>query len=354
MAILPAFVALIAFSCLLAIGRDALRRVTPDRIAWMIAFGLFGIAATTEVIGESSGWTELLARIYYVSGAILVVGYLALGQLYLLAGKRIGKFAPGVAILVTAVAISTVWAAPIDTARLDSDGWDALVRTPGLKVLAISVNTIGTLILLGGLLYSVRAFQKRGTHRNRMIGCLLIAVGTLTVAMGGTATRLGSEQILYVAMSIGISLIFAGYIWTRKPDSVAKPADQPIRPRVPVAEGFGADLPMVFIEGWLATLSDEVLAEECRVWSVAPREMDAFSRAEARRAWIFRTRLSAEGQTAFDQRPVSIRQQLTELYFDVLVPDGTPQDRPIVTALERVPRDIPVIDPAERVSGSVD
>lgn len=356
MVVLPALVAALAFGCVIAIARDALRRLTPDRIAWMIAFALFGTGATAEVIGHASGWTETLARIYYVSGAVLVVGFLALGQLYLLAGSRIGRFAPGAAILLTAVSVSTVWGAPIDRARLDEDGWDALTRTTGLKILAIGVNSVGTLILLGGLLYSVYRFRKSGTHRNRMLGCLLIAGGTLTVAMGGTATRLGSEQFLYVAMLIGISLIFGGYLLARRPDRAAVPA-KPAAPVLgtPIRHPADTSSAVAFIEGRLLALADVDLIEECRIWSVPPRDVDAFSRAEARRAWTFRTRLSPAGQAQFDARPVQIRQQLTELYFDVLTAEGPPGDKPVIAAIDRLqPRDQPVADAPSRAAGSVD
>ena len=47
--------------------------------------------------------------------------------------------------------------------------------------------------------------------------------------------------------------------------------------------------------------SDIDLAEECRIWSVPGRMIDAFTRAEARRVWSFRNRLSPTGQHAFDR-----------------------------------------------------
>ncbi len=358
MVVLPALAAVLAFGCVIAIGRDALRRVSPDRIAWMIAFGLFGVAATAEVVGDTAGWNELLVRLYYVSGAVLVVGFLALGQLYLLAGRRISRFAPGVALFLTAVSVSTVWGAPIDASRLEADGWDALTRTPGLKILAISVNSIGTLILIGGLVYSSIRFRQRGTNRNRMIGCLLIAGGTLTVAMGGTLTRLGSDQYLYIAMSAGIGLIFSGYLWTKRPDAVAS-ASPTIREisseRARRTQSQLTTPALDFIEGQLLGMTDEALTEECRIWSVPPRDIDSFSRSEARRAWSFRTRLNPDAQSAFDARPANLRLQLVELYFDVLNPDTTLPDRPTVAPLDRLgPRDHTATESATRVSGSVD
>jgi hypothetical protein len=431
--LLPAISALIAFGCVAVIARDALRRTTPDRIAWIIAFATFGIAAAAEVIGDTAGWSAPLARLYYLTGAVLVVGYLALGQLYLLFPDRIRKVAPGVALLVTAVSASTVWSAPIDRSRLADDGWDAITRTTGLTLLAVSINSIGTLILLGGLVYSAIRFKRSGLHRNRMIGCLLIALGTLAVAMGGTLTRFGSDQYLYIAMSIGIALIFGGYGWMKRGEqasrrageqrggagpaatpaaninpsavslgeaSFAEPgvstpgpgahAEAPLGPSstpghpagalipggVPTTPGGAVDAAgiaasdspvdqnlkpkaqnpgIAFIETRLHALSDEALAEECRVWSVPAREINAFNRAEARRVWSFRNRLSPAGQLAFDQRPAGLRLQLAELYFEVMTAEIAAVERPPVAPLDRLAgREHNDAQSARAAGGSVD
>jgi hypothetical protein len=350
-----------------AVSRDALRRRTPDRIAWIVAFGMFGAAAGAEVIGDTAGWNETLVRIYYLTGAVLVVGFLALGQLYLLAADRIRRVAPGIALLITAVSASTVWGAPIDHTRMSDDGWDAITRTTGLTILAVSINSIGTLILLGGLVYAAIRFRRVGTQRNRMIGCLLIAVGTLAVAMGGTLTRFGSEQYLYIAMSLGVALIFTGYVWTKRLDSRGVGEEASSRGLLPQARrraeqsrnwkpetGNTLHPGIDFIEARLRSLSDAELSDECRVWSVPVHDIDAFSRAEARRVWSFRNRLSLDGRAAFDSRPAGLRLQLAELYFEVLAPEIAAIERPTIAPLDRLAdRDHP--DAFSRAAaGSVD
>jgi hypothetical protein len=360
---LPIISALLAFACVGLITRDALRRPTPDRLTWIVAFALFGIAAASEAVGEIAGWNAPLARVYYLTGAVLVVGFLALGQMYLLAGERIRRVAPGVALLLTAISASTVWGAPIDRARLTDDGWDAIERTSGLTLLAVGINSIGTLILVGGLIYSVVRFRRAGTNRNRMIGCLLIAGGTLAVAMGGTLTRLGSDQYLYIAMSIGITLIFGGYVEAGRQG--VRRADEPsdysmtsmpaARIWARAADGLGArpadgSPGIAFIEFRLQEFSDSELAEECRIWSVPTREIEAFSRTEARRVWSFRNRLSSSGQTAFDARPVGLRLQLAELYFEVLAIEIAP-----IAPIDRLAtRNANPENPARAVARSVD
>lgn len=219
MVIFPVIATLLAFGCCLAVLRDTLARPKPAGLVWTVAFAIFGVAALAEVVGTLAGWTPLLARVYYVLGATLVVGYLALGELYLLMRRVWVDRIAGLLLVLTALAISLVSRAPVGP-DIDRAGWEALERSPGLTILTILLNSTGTVILVGGLVYSAISFRRRGIMRNRMLGCLLIAAGTLAVASGGTLTRLGNHQYLYIAMSLGIALIFAGYVRTKKPDEM--------------------------------------------------------------------------------------------------------------------------------------
>lgn len=238
MVVFPIVATILAFGCAAAVARDYLARPRPNGLVWTIAFAIFGAAALCEVIGSLSGWTPFVARAYYVLGATLVVGYLALGELYLLMRRSWADKASGVMLLLSALAVALISKTPIGP-NLADEGWRALEPSAGMTALTIGINSGGTLILVGGLLYSVYSFRRKGIMRNRMIGCLLIAVGTLSVASGGTVTRFGSHQLLYIAMSIGISLIFAGYLWTRKPDAkpvaVPAPAAAPAQVVAPIS-----------------------------------------------------------------------------------------------------------------------
>jgi hypothetical protein len=340
--VFPLLATLISLACAGVIARDAFRRVRPEKIVWAIAFTVFALAAGAKTASMLWEWTPLLARTYYLAGAVLVVAYLAIGELYLLAGRRVASVAPGAMLLLTALAGAAVWNAPIDEARLASDGWEAIDRGSGLGILAALLNSVGTLILVGGVLYSAWRFKQLGTHRHRMIGCLLIAVGTVIVAVGGTATRFGHEEYYYIAMSIGVSIIFAGYLQTRRsdrprvaaPDSVAAAAGEPVPsparasliplPANKLKSGAngrpGADPAIAFIEARFLPLEDEALSEICRVWSVNREERETFSREDARRVWALRLRLSADGQKLLDAHAVPSQRQVAELYHEVLAP----------------------------------
>src|SRR5918997_5210653 len=214
---LPATAAVIASICAAIVGWDALRQPRPERVMWAGAFLLFMTAAACEVIGSATAWSPILARVYYLSGAVLVVGVLALGELYLLLPGRMPTVTPGVSLLIAAISATAVWSAPIDWARLPTVGWQALERGPFLVALAATINAGGTIVLVGGALYSAWKLRAASGSGQRAAGCVLIAVGTVAVALGGTLTRFGRPEYLYLTMAFGIAIIFAGVVLTRQP-----------------------------------------------------------------------------------------------------------------------------------------
>jgi N-terminal 7TM region of histidine kinase len=340
--IFPIFALIVSLGCMAIIGYDAWRRPRADRIVWTLAFAIFAIAAGAEVIGSAGHWTPALVRTYYLAGAVLVVGYLALGELYLLAGKQIQRFTPGATLLVTVLAASLVLNASIDKSKLADDGWEAIDRGPGLVAMAVTINALGTFVLIGGALYSAWRFRKQGTQHNRMTGCVLIALGTFIVASGGTLTRFGHREYLYIAMAAGVAVIFAGVVETRRADSAAGLTVSALRvlrsvsptravdsrpftllrlpPRSPVMERTSNDMQAVdYLVRHLLPLSDEAVDRECRIWSVERRAIEALDRNAAREVWALRTQLSVDDQARFDELPVAARLQLAELFFDVFL-----------------------------------
>ncbi len=331
--VFPAFSALVSTACAILIGLDARRRPSPDKLAWLVAFALFSVAAGSEVIGSLAGWTPLLVRVYYVAGAMLVVGFLGLGQLYLLFKDRLARIGPGVAMFMVAVAVALISDAPIAPDRLATEGWHALERGPALIAVTVALNVGGTAIVVGGALYSAWQFWRRRIFRHRMIGCALIALGTLIVASGGTLTRFGQAEYLYIAMAIGVTVIFAGYLEARRREApVTRPASgaggltaRPPAPPVAVQNGrHGTSLPadpaIAFLTTLIAAGDATRIAERCAFWSVEPQAVSRFDREQARRVWGVRLRLPGESHAAFDQLPASTQIQLAELYLEILAP----------------------------------
>ncbi len=333
--VFPILSAAIAALCAVVMARDAYRRPRPDKIAWLVAFTMFALAAGADAAGRELGWTEWLARLYYATGPALVVAFLAIGELYLLFPNRMGRFAPGATVLLTAVWATLVLGAPIDQARLAAEGWEAIDRAGALKAMSLTINIVGTLIIVGGLLWSIWRFSRTGAFRNRMLGCSLIVAGTLSVAMGGTLTRLGHYEYLYIAMSVGIALIFGGVLWSRRPDSPAVPAgaeastsgaeDQTTGAgeprRQPVIDGVAEPQlveELVFLAEKVLPGTPEEVRSVCAAWSVQTDDDPAMSRRDARQAWRLRKHLPIVAQDRFDALPVPERRAVIELAAEVL------------------------------------
>ncbi len=211
-------VALPVVSLLLSVGLAAatLRRYhlrgQAHELVWSATFASFALAAGCEVLGHFWAWTALSARIYYLAGATMSVGFLAVGTLYLLAPRQFARAGLVVTLVQSSAAILLVWRAPVDSRLLDGEGWRALEKNGELTALAITVNSLGTIIVVGGALISAWLLWRGHGPPGRAAGVALIGLGTLVVAMGGTLTRLGRHEYLYAAMAPGLLLIFCGYL----------------------------------------------------------------------------------------------------------------------------------------------
>jgi hypothetical protein len=324
----PILCSVLSAMCAAVIFRDSLKRPRPDKTVWSIAFVMFALAAGADAAGIALGWSAWLARLYYATGPALVVAYLAIGQLYLLFPKAMRRFGVGGTILVTALWVSLVVNAPIDGSRLEEDGWEAIDRGSEMVAVTILINSVGTLIIVGGTAWSVWRFWRSGSHRNRMYGCALICTGTLAVAAGGSLTRLGHYEYLYIAMAAGVAMIFGGVLISRRPDSaivgevlpgeagkVQPASSRPVsrqRPAPASVTGIG------FIQELLLTRDDVGIDAVCTEWSVPRDDSPVLSRADARRAWRLRSALPSDAVGRFDSQAVAAKRQLSTLYHDVL------------------------------------
>jgi len=357
--VLPLIATIISLAFTAIVARDALRSPRPDKVSWVIAFAIFTVASGAEVVGDLADWTPTLARIYYLTGAVLVTLFLGLGQLYLLFGRRIARFAPGVTLAVVAIAASLVYNAPIDEARLAQDHWRAIDRSGWLIGVVAVANAFGVIALLGGSLWSAGQFWRTRIRPHRMIGCLLIAAGTLVIASKGYLERLGvpvSDFSFYLLLTIGAAIIFGGYLQTRRPDRLgditaapaAEPsgngvADLPLTGQagpeltIPVAAtrpdaspagavarmesssgaSGSAEPGIAFIESRFLPLADDELDRLATAWSSSRIATERLSQEQARRVWAFRNRLTTIGQIALDGHTLPAALQLADLYDGV-------------------------------------
>ena len=87
---LATLTALVAFLMTLALLDQWRERRRTYQLVWAIGSLLFGIAAACEALGAAGGWNTGLFKAWYLTGAVLNVGWLGLGTAFLLAKTRFG------------------------------------------------------------------------------------------------------------------------------------------------------------------------------------------------------------------------------------------------------------------------
>jgi len=195
----------------IVLRRYAVRR-GPHHLWWGVGLLIYGVGTLTESLTTLMGWNVWVFRAWYISGALCGGAPLAQGSVYLLLRRRV---ADGLAVLlVTAIVtagafviLSPINHALVETHRLSGAvlGWHAV------RMVSPFINTYAAVFLIGGAIVSAARYRTQPENRHRYIGNILIAVGALLPGIGGTFTRFGHVEVLYVTEFLGLLLIFAGY-----------------------------------------------------------------------------------------------------------------------------------------------
>lgn len=194
--------------------RQYLARRRPHQLAWAFALGLFGWAALAESLGILAGWSDGLYRAYYLFGGILNVGWLAVGEVYVLAPRRAGHAAAAVMGAITVAALVAVALSRTDAGLLrESIPARGAISAPAAPVFPLVTNLVGSVVLIGGAAWSAWTGYRRSAPWTRVAGLALIAAGAFVVA--GThslAQARGLYAVQPVGEACGIVLMFLGYL----------------------------------------------------------------------------------------------------------------------------------------------
>lgn len=189
------------------------RRHKANHILWWL-FGVvaYGAGTFTESLITLFGWNEPLFKSWYILGALLGGAPLAQGTVYLTYSKRLAHATSVLLVLTILVASVCVMISPVL--------YD-LVETyrPTGKVLAWQwvrsfspfINIYAFLFLVGGAIHSAWRYYHEAYNKNRFWGNVCIALGALLPGIGGSFTRFGYTEVLYVTELLGILTIYLGY-----------------------------------------------------------------------------------------------------------------------------------------------
>lgn len=178
-------------------------------LAWSLALLLYALGMVALAAGFGLGWSPAVFALYWVTGALLNVPLLAVGQLHLLDGDRAALWWT-IAGLAAVWSVAAVALTPVDPAVLGSAdaaggipaGREAFAGGLAYQVLR-PMTILGSLVVLVGSVYSgVRA---------RRPGILLIALG---VAVSATSSRFlvaGLDHMVAVVLAVGVTIMYGGF-----------------------------------------------------------------------------------------------------------------------------------------------
>ena len=179
---------------------------------WTIGACCFGIGTLTESINALAGWSVLNMKAWYISGALLGAFPLAQGTVYLLLKKKAADTLTWFFVVYIAIAAVAIALAPVDMSLVDPTRLTGKVMTwTWARMFSILPNTYALIFLVGGAAWSAIQYARKKGSGNRVLGNWLIAIGGLLPGIGGSFTRLGYVEVLFVTEFIGILLIWAGY-----------------------------------------------------------------------------------------------------------------------------------------------
>jgi hypothetical protein len=227
-ALLPVAATLVAALFCVLLLRSFRRRPAGQKALWAAGFALFAVAAASEALAQRAGWNAGLFRAYYLTGGVLTVAYLGAGSAWLLLPRRARDLLLGGLVVATAAAVAAVLLAPVDAGVLAET---TSGRPPANDALgghaflwAIALNSVGTLFLVGGSIYSI-------LRRQRISANLWIGGGALVVALATGLSRTGHYEFVYLGQLVGIALMFSGFTFVgRAPQpSVARRSETALR-----------------------------------------------------------------------------------------------------------------------------
>ncbi len=268
------------------LGRQYAAKRKPYQLAWAGAMAMYGLASLAEAIGQMSGWNDLLVKGYYIFGAVMVVGYLALGTLYIqdpkivrwlvliggllampavlfsslssdtagsteklvaiglfevvlielmvlawvardkFAGIWLGHLLVGTVGGIVMTVMATVEASTLtELVAKNEVPYDAINKSLLLRNTVISINTIGGLILILGAVYSGYTLLRKNIMRETAIGTTLIGLGAVFPYSAGYLEgyfEAADQALKSIFLTIGIIIMFIGFLQTGRSKPPAK------------------------------------------------------------------------------------------------------------------------------------
>lgn len=177
---------------------------------WSIALAQFGVATGAMAWGIAFGWTPLIYRIFYLTGAVLNVAWLALGTVWLLAPRVVATVVNVLFIVAATIAAGIVMSTDLrsEAALAGKLPEPAAVMTDVPRLFSRIYSIAGSVVVLGGLGWSV-------VRRRHAVGLGLLAAGVFLAAVASEMVRSGWVEAFSFGLAVAIGVMYLGFMKTR-------------------------------------------------------------------------------------------------------------------------------------------
>ncbi|MBX9891576.1 MAG: hypothetical protein K2Y12_04565 [Chitinophagaceae bacterium] len=180
---------------------------------WMIGILCYGAGTVTESVNTLFGWNETNFRLWYITGALLGGWPLATGSAYLLLPKQKAHLLTFLGLIIIGFAALCTLLSPLNLSlQAGNKLTGKILEWTFIRYITPFINIYAFIMLVGGAIYSAIQYKKETIYKIRFWGNVLIAIGGLLPGIGGSFTKYGYTEVLYVTEFIGLALIFSGYL----------------------------------------------------------------------------------------------------------------------------------------------
>ena len=215
---LPLLASIVSLIFAITVLDQYFARRKPYQLVWAIGLFMFAISTASAFWIEAWGLNETAYRLWYLFGAVLVAAYLGMGTLYLLVRRRVAHIIMTILLIASFYAIFMVFTAIIDLGAISASALSGEAMPDEVRLLTPFFNIFGTIALVGGAVYSAWVFWRRRAMPHRVVSNVLIAVGAILPAMGGTLSRfeVSSSTAHAILILLGVIIIFIGFLRGRE------------------------------------------------------------------------------------------------------------------------------------------
>lgn len=209
---LPILTTFVALTFAWVVGRRWQVRGGMHHLWWSIGLLTYGVGTAMEAWTTVAGWHPAVFKTWYITGALLGGAPLAQGTVYLLFRRAVADRMAAALVLVIVLAAVAATLSPVTMSLVEPHRLTGKVFSwTWVRAFSPFINTYAFIFLVGGAVLSAIRYARSMETRHRVVGNAAIALGALLPGIGGTATRFGHTEVLYVTELIGLLIIWYGY-----------------------------------------------------------------------------------------------------------------------------------------------